>query len=80
MNSSRLRRAQQVKPPGLASESGMRPSSARKRAPQSQTYTLGERCLARWNDSRKWKATVTDVLENGIHLEAYTKYKNNHRH
>lgn len=52
MNSSRLRPIQLAKDNSLNSSSRM--------------YKEGERCMAKWTDSRKFPATVRRVLENGI--------------
>lgn len=55
MNSSRLRQAQN------------KGATSGKITPKRPipTFTLGEQCRAKWTDSRKWKATVTEVLDNG---------------
>lgn len=34
-----------------------------KKAPYN--YVVGEKCLAKWTDSRRWRATVQTVLELG---------------
>jgi hypothetical protein len=44
----------------------MDPNGSRLRAAQpSVTFEIGEKCLARWNDCRKFPATIQRVLENG---------------
>lgn len=43
----------------------------RTKAPATEIhFEKGERCLARWTDSRKFAATVIEVLENSnsVHL------------
>lgn len=34
-----------------------------KKAPYN--YVVGEKCMAKWTDSRRWRATVQTVLELG---------------
>lgn len=49
-----------------------------KKAPYN--YVVGEKCMAKWNDSRRWKATVQTVLDLGMniylqpHHDIYNKF------
>lgn len=40
-----------------------------KQKPVAQQFVQGERCLARWTDSRKFPATVQKVLDNSEFCE-----------
>nr|XP_023017755.1 PHD finger protein 20 [Leptinotarsa decemlineata] len=55
MNSSRLRPLQ------------VQPGNATKKGGSVEDYTVGERCLAAWSNSRKFPATVTKVMDNDVY-------------
>lgn len=35
------------------------------------SFKVGDRCMARWTDSRKWPGVVQRVLEKGKHFNQY---------
>lgn len=68
MNSTRLRPLQNVS--NVINAPPVSPSAPPLTVPitpkkSAVTYAVGEKCMAKWTDSRKWKATVQAVLENG---------------
>lgn len=67
MNSTRLRLSQTVPstPTPVVSVASIVSSLPVTPKKATITYAVGERCMAKWTDSRKWKATVQTVLDNG---------------
>lgn len=57
MNSSRLR-------PLLGCTSNSEESNENKNIDLVETFAVGERCLAAWSISRKYPATITNILDN----------------
>lgn len=68
MNSNRLRPIENEK-------HRLRPiEKVEKEKPVPHQFAAGDRCLARWNDSRKFPATVQKILENSeFAVEAFSR-------
>ena len=49
--------------------------SSRLRIAEACTYELGEKCMARWSDCRKFPATIQKILENGLFTNIHLFFK-----
>lgn len=68
MDSSRLRPLHALAIAPLAAQSSSKTFTVAPATPLGlapSKFQVGEKCLARWSDSRKFKATVQKILPNG---------------